>query len=258
MTNTKSLSRLLLGPIRPALGKLLIGTTILAGSAALIESGPARADWGISPVGQSFCNFFPGLALPALNPCAKDTANPNAGYFSSPVVIDKILTPLFYDAPCGANETCIDELSFYLSGGSLPFHVDLDFNPDIGSPGSFVYKLDIVAGSPYVFDEAGLSGLATTASPNLTKIIGTGWNGQEITNELLTLDSNGVFVAEQIPGHLKTIFVQDKWAPVGGSVDAIQNVYSQVPGPLPLLGAGAAFGFSRRLRRRIKQRHCLG
>lgn len=28
---------------------------------------------------------------------------------------------------------------------------------------------------------------------------------------------------------------------------------SQVPGPLPLLGAGAAFGFSRKLRRRVKQ-----
>jgi MYXO-CTERM domain-containing protein len=27
---------------------------------------------------------------------------------------------------------------------------------------------------------------------------------------------------------------------------------SKVPGPLPLLGAGAAFGFSRRLRQRVK------
>ena len=27
---------------------------------------------------------------------------------------------------------------------------------------------------------------------------------------------------------------------------------SEVPGPLPILGAGAAFGFSRRLRHRIK------
>jgi len=39
-------------------------------------------------------------------------------------------------------------------------------------------------------------------------------------------------------------------------LDAIQNNYTQntdrVPGPLPLLGAGAAFGFSRRIRSRIK------
>jgi len=40
---------------------------------------------------------------------------------------------------------------------------------------------------------------------------------------------------------------------------SFQNIYSQmVPGPLPLLGAGTAFGFSRSLRRRLKQRHSLG
>jgi hypothetical protein len=33
----------------------------------------------------------------------------------------------------------------------------------------------------------------------------------------------------------------------------IRYVYSYVPGPLPLLGAGAAFGWSRKLRRRITQ-----
>jgi hypothetical protein len=33
--------------------------------------------------------------------------------------------------------------------------------------------------------------------------------------------------------------------------DQIRVVLTDVPGPLPLLGAGAAFGFSRRLRRRI-------
>jgi hypothetical protein len=37
---------------------------------------------------------------------------------------------------------------------------------------------------------------------------------------------------------------------------AISNTYTQlqqeVPGPLPILGIGAAFGFSRKLRKRIK------
>lgn len=32
-----------------------------------------------------------------------------------------------------------------------------------------------------------------------------------------------------------------------------QNDFTGVPGPLPILGAGAAFGFSRKLRRRIKE-----
>jgi hypothetical protein len=41
-----------------------------------------------------------------------------------------------------------------------------------------------------------------------------------------------------------------------GTTDSVNqqlNGTSEVPGPLPLLGAGAAFGFSRRLRSRIKK-----
>ena len=55
-----------------------------------------------------------------------------------------------------------------------------------------------------------------------------------------------------------TIYVRDTWTiPTGSNtiIDRIQNNYTQtdhVPGPLPLLGAGAAFGFSRRIRSRIK------
>jgi MYXO-CTERM domain-containing protein len=53
--------------------------------------------------------------------------------------------------------------------------------------------------------------------------------------------------------------VRDTWSIDLGSntiLDAIQNNYTQTtetPGPLPLLGAGAAFGFSRRIRSRIKR-----
>ena len=41
-----------------------------------------------------------------------------------------------------------------------------------------------------------------------------------------------------------------------GAIDSFENSYRQkevdkVPGPLPILGAGVAFGFSRKLRRRI-------
>lgn len=42
---------------------------------------------------------------------------------------------------------------------------------------------------------------------------------------------------------------------VNGTGDTIrfQVTTNPVPGPLPVLGAGAAFGFSRRLRRRIQR-----
>jgi hypothetical protein len=41
----------------------------------------------------------------------------------------------------------------------------------------------------------------------------------------------------------------------GAGLNSFNNGYTQttgVPGPLPLFGIGAAFGFSRRLRNRIK------
>lgn len=49
------------------------------------------------------------------------------------------------------------------------------------------------------------------------------------------------------------LWIRDTWSSYGpgnGNIDAITNTY--VPGPLPVLGAGAAFGFSRKLRSRIK------
>lgn len=41
------------------------------------------------------------------------------------------------------------------------------------------------------------------------------------------------------------------WTLDGTSESINVRVFNPVPGPLPVLGAGAAFGFSRRLRRRI-------
>jgi hypothetical protein len=38
-----------------------------------------------------------------------------------------------------------------------------------------------------------------------------------------------------------------------GNITQYGNIFRQeVPGPLPLLGAGTAFGFSRKLRRRLQ------
>jgi len=55
-----------------------------------------------------------------------------------------------------------------------------------------------------------------------------------------------------------TVQVIDTFSTAGqGTLDSISNNFSQTrettPGPLPLLGAGAAFGFSRQLRKRIRK-----
>ena len=50
------------------------------------------------------------------------------------------------------------------------------------------------------------------------------------------------------------LYIVDSYTVAGSDVgiDKITNTYTQTPGPLPILGAGAAFGFSRKLRSRIK------
>lgn len=57
---------------------------------------------------------------------------------------------------------------------------------------------------------------------------------------------------------MQTLYIEDEYSvSPGESLTGFTNVYqqSQVPAPLPALGAGAAFGYSRRLRRRIQQSH---
>jgi hypothetical protein len=48
-----------------------------------------------------------------------------------------------------------------------------------------------------------------------------------------------------------SIKVTDSWEidPNTGTINAISNTYTQVPAPLPILGAGAAFGSIRKLRK---------
>lgn len=70
----------------------------------------------------------------------------------------------------------------------------------------------------------------------------------------LNLTGSGFVPVVPIPA-TSQIWIKDTFDnPVIGqsSIDNVQNTLRSCPGPLPLLGAGAAFGFSRKLRGRIK------
>jgi len=62
------------------------------------------------------------------------------------------------------------------------------------------------------------------------------------------------------PGQVSTLYFSSMVEVTAGRIDTLSDSLTQkfgepgtgVPGPLPILGAGAAFGFSRRLRKRIK------
>jgi hypothetical protein len=141
------------------------------------------------------------------------------------------------------------------------WELDLDFSLDsvAVSSGSLDYKLEITD-PDFVFNVAALSTLLTPVQPfplgdfEVTKSI---YSDAAFSNLLLKLTNDevpppaGTLVANGIIGG-QTIYVRDEWSIPAGSnviIDGIQNSYTQVPAPLPLLGAGAAFGSIRKLRK---------
>jgi hypothetical protein len=136
--------------------------------------------------------------------------------------------------------------------------VDVDFIPDLEAPsgwGMLEYDLKIDPAANFTFLEGGLAIIGPPlGNPEFkVKKFATGLP-MLMADETVT-QSSDVFD----PG-LKTISVRDEYLVTKGSINSFQNSFNQlpggsptdkVPGPLPLLGAGAAFGFSRRLRTRV-------
>jgi hypothetical protein len=137
--------------------------------------------------------------------------------------------------------------------------VDVDFIPDLSAPpsvlGTLEYDLTIAPSSNFTFLEAGLAIIGPPVGSPQFKVIktATGVPGMIMGDEI---DNNATALFD---GLHKTTRVRDDYSVTMGSINSFQNSFTQfevadpaeVPGPLPLLGAGAAFGFSRRLRTRV-------
>jgi len=131
------------------------------------------------------------------------------------------------------------------------FALALDFNPDTQGPysGSFDYTILVTDPVNYQFATAQLDSIVTGAAVN-TKVT------KNILGFASLVSTNGGNVSPvAVNGTLLT--VENLWeVPQGDILDSFKDVYTQkpasVPGPLPLLGAGMALGFSRKLRSRIK------
>jgi hypothetical protein len=131
--------------------------------------------------------------------------------------------------------------------------VDTDFIPDLSAPsgtGEFEYNLTI-DGPPnrYTFLEGGLAIIGPPVGGPTFKV-------KTMTTGLpmLMADQMDADVFAPFVSGLKSISVKNEYFVTRGSINSFQNSYTQTteaPGPLPLLGAGAAFGFSRRLRTRV-------
>ena len=231
--------------------RLLMTAAMIGGSGSLLSAGSARA--------VIICNFGSGAA-----PVVCGTGQT---YLNS----DKILTLI--TAPTEG----IGNLEF-VSNQFLPPGPDNDtwnlktnffpnaFGPS-GATGVFIYKFDIdqVLAPTAYFKRVSLGSINNTPNPVDGSVISKDVFASEADllaniNQIVTLQSfNGASDSYLFPvDTYKTLWIKDTYAPGAASdISVINNSFTQgavpdVPGPLPVLGAGMAFGFSRKLRSRIK------
>lgn len=97
---------------------------------------------------------------------------------------------------------------------------------------------------------------ALLPKPTVTKDIWYCTGSGTGCNTIVDLSLTGQDQLTSFAPGVQFIRVRDSWVtPDGGQLEGFTNNFSQtstVPGPLPVLGAGVAFGFSRKLRRRIQ------
>jgi hypothetical protein len=132
-------------------------------------------------------------------------------------------------------------LNFTGSNFSYSYTISL-FNPPVGQE-FFKYNTNAAgsgAGSALAFSKSLTTPLPTTSTAT-----------ELLPGNIVTFPA----------GTVSPLTFTSNLSRTGGKIDTITDTLSQkigeplstVPGPLPILGAGAAFGFSRRLRNRIKQ-----
>jgi len=277
-------------PLKPAatgvsrgyLPKLLLGAALLVGGAgSVLSAGSAKADPPRPP-----WTDIPASNITPFTKCdfLSTSANPCVIGITSPVVVDKQLTILNWSSISSPNPGNPSGLEFsYVPGDTHLWHVDLDFNPDDLDGGSLAYLIEIVPqfiydrpidpnfpssiGACALYPGCGIkfdnhNGVRLRSGSAVTKVYGTGYNATAID----PIDGSTGIVTGVIdilntppspdygPGFGRALYVKDYWT-AGQSVDNLENAFRQkVPGPLPIFGVGAVYGFSRKLRSRIKAR----
>ena len=230
--------------LRSTIPKLLLGAVALGGAGTLLSAGSAQATivpgnlcwFGVAsgPVGTPQCATYDSIT------------SPGGTQFT---LADKLvnLGALAFGAKAGT-------LGFQWTPISPPgfaqdqFSLQLDFNPDSEGPytGQFDYQISVLDPN-FEFSTAELDSIVSGVPVGTTvtkKIFGFA--------DIVSTDGSN---ETGVPVNGTVLTVQNIWDVKPGSVlNSFGDTYTQkevVPGPLPLLGAGIAFGFSRKLRRRI-------
>ena len=223
---------------RLAIPKLLMAATVAGGAVTLLSVRSASA----APLVPPLC-WFGSINGGATTECTSGIQ------FN---LQDKLVTlgSLTFGGKSGTlgfQYTAIDPPSG-LAGDQ--FSLATDFNPDTNGPYSGEFDYTITITNPnYTFATAALDSVVSGGGAGTTVI-------KKIAGFADLVSTNGSNVLA-VPVSGTTLSVRNIWAVGAGDVlDNFKDTYTQknhadVPGPLPLLGAGAAFGFSRRLRSRV-------
>jgi hypothetical protein len=145
--------------------------------------------------------------------------------------------------------------SFSVTSGSVSLNFSPDRTADIAA-GQFTYTVTLAGGNFFNKAQSNLTGSTLGGGSYSTSLAATGLTSPATS-------SGGAGAVQSFGSSVSTaVFTQnfsfdynanpDTLSSVGGSFTTFADTPS-VPGPLPVLGAGAAFGFSRKLRQRIKQ-----
>jgi hypothetical protein len=141
---------------------------------------------------------------------------------------------------------------------ALGFHTfngqSLGFGP--GSNASYSYKIQVVSGAPAYIIKYQTSTSQLGSPRSLTKTL----RDTSTPGGIVSVPATGGTSSEysySLPGVKGPLTMAGTLTVTSGTLTQFVDSYEQepkippVPGPLPLLGAGAAFGFTRKLRKRI-------
>jgi hypothetical protein len=206
--------------------KHLLFTALLAGSLGVFGMGTANA--------------APSTTIPCMGAIDAPNMAPGTGTF--------IATDLNLVA-AGLTGTCdiVSDMPNYVT-------VDVDFVPNImDESGTFTYSIS-VSNPGWWFTMARVDSDVNVQGSTPTTWRKEVFSDAGLVNKIWDFTStDGSATTQPLPGTYAQLWVRDTYnVPSDATFDVGTNTFYQTPGPLPVLGAGAAFGLSRKVRQRIK------
>lgn len=229
-----------------SLTKALVGAAmVLAGAGSLLSAGGAQAanNYNCLPRDTGGPGGFVNLAFSAIG--VGDTVS----------CADKKWTVNDFDFGGATGDIDFEWVQVDPAPGYLDdlFSNDIHFSPSIvglpgGTTGFFDYTLSITQPG-WGFDTVQLD-TTVAINPNSS---GDTTVVKEILGGPTLTSTNGAHVGPIYLGGGTSLTVRDTWNLAQGDVlSNVKDTFTQAPGPLPLLGAGAAFAWSRKLRSRVR------